>query len=34
VRFQTRNQQSSVSEPANAPSTGMTFTVLSLEDEH
>jgi hypothetical protein len=32
--FQTRTQQSSASEPANAPSTGMTFTVLFLEDEH
>jgi hypothetical protein len=28
--FQTRTQQSSASEPANAPSNGMTFTVLSL----
>jgi hypothetical protein len=27
--FQTRTQQSSASEPANAPSTGMTFTVFS-----
>jgi hypothetical protein len=30
MRFQTRTQQSSASEPANAPSTGMTFAVLSL----
>jgi hypothetical protein len=34
VHFQTITQQSSVSEPANAPSTGMTFTVLFLKDEH
>jgi hypothetical protein len=30
MHFQTRTQQSSVSEPANAPSTGMTFTVFFL----
>jgi hypothetical protein len=30
THFQTRTQQSSVSEPANAPSTGMTFTVFFL----
>jgi hypothetical protein len=30
VHFQTRTQQSSASEPANAPSTGMTFTTLFL----
>jgi hypothetical protein len=30
VHFQTRTEQSSVSEPANAPSTGMTFTVFFL----
>jgi hypothetical protein len=29
VRFQTRTQQSSGSEPANAPSTGMTFITFS-----
>jgi hypothetical protein len=29
VRFQTRIQQSSASEPANAPSTGMTFITFS-----
>jgi hypothetical protein len=30
LHFQTRTQQPSASEPANAPSTGMTFTVLFL----
>jgi hypothetical protein len=30
VHFQTRTQQSSASAPANAPSTGMIFTVFSL----
>jgi hypothetical protein len=30
MHFQTRTQQSSAPEPANAPSTGMTFTVLFL----
>jgi hypothetical protein len=30
VHFQTRTQQSSAPEPANAPSSGMTFTVLFL----
>jgi hypothetical protein len=29
VRFKTRTQQSSASEPANAPSTGMTFITFS-----
>jgi hypothetical protein len=30
MHFQTRTQQSSASKPANAPSTGMTFTVFFL----
>jgi hypothetical protein len=30
MHFQTRTQQSSASEPANAPSIGMTFTVFFL----
>jgi hypothetical protein len=34
VQFQTRTQQSSASEPANAPSTGMTFITLSFKDQH
>jgi hypothetical protein len=34
VRFQTRTQQSSASEPANAPSTGMTFITFFLKDQH
>jgi hypothetical protein len=33
VRFQTKAQQPSVSEPANAPSIGMTFAA-SFKDEH
>jgi hypothetical protein len=34
VQFQTRIQQSSASEPANAPSTSMTFITLSFKDQH
>jgi hypothetical protein len=32
--FQTRTQQSSASEPANAPSTGMTFVTPFFKDQH
>jgi hypothetical protein len=34
MQFQTRAHQSSASEPANAPSTGMTFITLSFKDQH
>jgi hypothetical protein len=34
MQFQTRNQQPSASEPANAPSTGMTFINFFLKDQH
>jgi hypothetical protein len=34
MQFHTRIQQSSVSDTANAPSTGMTFIILSFKDQH
>jgi hypothetical protein len=34
VQFQTRIQQPSASEPANASSTGITFVTFFLKDQH
>jgi hypothetical protein len=34
VQFQARIQQPSASEPANAPSTGMSFITFYLKDQH